>query len=65
MNCPFHNLPLERLEITQGDRLLGYIFICPMGEWGSMGLEACDYVLDGDMEGNPVEEKFEQLEMLL
>ncbi len=57
--CPDHNLQLERLEITQGDLLLGYIFVCPQNEWGTLDGD-CEYCLDGDMQGNPIPEKWEQ-----
>lgn len=62
--CPVHGLPLERLEITQGDLLLGYIFVCPKNEWGTMDGD-CEYCLDGDAQGNPIPEKWEQENFLI
>lgn len=59
MNCPDHDLPLERLEITQGDLFLGHIFVCPRNEWGSQKGE-CEFCLDGDADGNPIPEAWEQ-----
>jgi hypothetical protein len=62
--CPDHNVPLEVQVITQGDLLLGYLFVCPFDEWGSRKSEGldCKYLLDGDADGNPIIEAFRQLE---
>ena len=66
MKCPIHNETLERIEITQGENLLGYLYICPIGEWGSKHeKDECDYCIDADKEGNPIFEKWEQQEFLL
>lgn len=62
MECPIHNLPLERGEITQGDKFLGWLFVCPHNEWGSIGDETCDFCLDGDANGNPIPETWKQIE---
>lgn len=55
--CPVHNKPLERLKITQGDQMLGYIFVCPRNDWGSEHADDCDYCLDGDENGEVVLEE--------
>ena len=63
VNCPEHGTPLERLTITQGDKLLGYIFICPHNEWGSLHSDTCSYCLDGDDNGDPIIEEYKQIEL--
>jgi len=65
MDCPIHSLPLERLEITQGDLFLGYIFVCPRNEWGSLKSDDCSFCLDGDAEGNPIPEAYKQLDFFI
>lgn len=51
--CPIHQEPLEKVSLTQGDLLLGYLWLCPLSEWGSKKGD-CDYVLGADAEGNPI-----------
>lgn len=50
--CPTHGVKLEKGEITQGDTLLGFMYICPKDE-------NCDYCLDADDDGNPIFEEAE------
>lgn len=56
--CPVHNEPLEKQKITQGEGadeiFLGYLFVCPRGQWGDGGKDECDYCVDTDSEGNPI-----------
>lgn len=61
--CPIHGYELELHQVTQGDLVLGYMFLCPMDEWGSIGGE-CTTCIDADMQGNPIFEAWKQLELV-
>lgn len=61
--CPVHGYELELHQVTQGDKVLGYMFLCPMDEWGSIGGE-CTTCIDADMQGNPIFEAWKQLELV-